>query len=138
MNTAGTKKYTKTTVPAVRGMITGILTAVFVTIGASLMLAFAVTAGKLQVQSIAVLSKLIWLVAPAIGCVIGVARTETKKIFKAGSIAVGYIVILVIISAIMFEVDMQSILWGILCSILGSLIGCAVKTTKTKREKYRW
>lgn len=138
MNIAGTKKYTKTAVPAVRRMITGILTAVFVTIGAALMLAFAVTAEKLQIQSIAVLSKLIWLVAPAIGCIIGVARTETKKIFKAGSIALGYIVILVIISAIMFDVDMQSILWGILCSVLGSSIGSVIKTTNTKRGKHRW
>ena len=138
MNKAGIKNRTNIKTPVAKGVILGVLSALAVAIGMTLLMTFAISAEKVEINKIELLIKFIWTISAAAGCLVGIGREDKNKIIKAAVIVVGFLLVLIIISAVLFDMGLQDIVWGILCSAAGGLIGCAVKTSGGKHTKRKW
>ncbi len=116
----------------------GIAGAVIITIAFALLLSFAISAEKIAEVSTGIFNKVIWVLSSAAGCIIGVSKTDKQKLAKGAIIAAGYALVLLIISVTAYQTSMGNIFTGILCSMLGCLIACGIKSKGKSPGKRKW
>lgn len=136
MGTARTRKHTELTT-GVR-ICVGIMLAVIVTILFALLLSFAISAEKIQDSNMGVYSKVIWALSSAVGCIAGVTHADKQKLLKGAIIAAGYVLMLLIISAIAYQVNIGEVMAAILCATLGCLVVCGLKSKGKSATKRKW